>query len=118
MSDVFHDREQGFEAKYKLDEETRFKALSRRNRKLGLWAAERLGHAGADADAYAREVVGASFSEPGDEDVIGKVMADLSAAGRPASRDEITHRLELFFAASMRELGHDYPLPLGDDHHL
>ncbi len=118
MSDIFHDREQGYEAKYKLDEETRFKALARRNRKLGLWAAERIGHAGPKAEAYAREVVEANFNEPGDAEVIRKVADDLASAGRPAERDEIARQLDLFFATAMQELGRDFPQPLGEDHHL
>ncbi|TIR44824.1 MAG: DUF1476 domain-containing protein, partial [Mesorhizobium sp.] len=60
------DREEGFERKFVFDEELRFKASARRNRALGLWAAEKLGKSGVDADAYAKEVVRADFEEAGD----------------------------------------------------
>lgn len=76
MADAFHDREQAFEAKFKLDQELEFRARARRNKLLGLWAAETMGV--ADADAYARAVVAADLEEPGDEDVIRKIMKDLA----------------------------------------
>ena len=84
MSD-FSDREKGFERKFVMDEEVRFRATARRNRMLGLWAAEKLGKSGADADAYAQEVVHVDFEEAGDHDVLRKVKADLEAAGVPQS---------------------------------
>jgi hypothetical protein len=84
MSNAFADREKGFEAKFKLDQEQEFRASSRRNRLFGLWVAERLGKAGADAEAYAKQVVAADFQKPGHDDVIEKVQADLAAAGKPA----------------------------------
>jgi hypothetical protein len=83
---TFDKREEGFEKKFAHDEELRFKATARRNKLLGLWAAEKLGKTGADADAYAKEVVAADFEEAGDEDVFRKVNGDL--AGK-ASEDEI-----------------------------
>ena len=75
------DRQEGFERKFALDEEMRFKAMARRNRLLGHWAAEKLGKTGADADEYAKSVVHADFQEAGDDDVLRKVKADLDAAG-------------------------------------
>jgi hypothetical protein len=69
-------REEGFEKKFALDEEQKFKAEARRNRLLGLWAAEKLGITGDAATAYAKEVVAADFEEAGDADVLRKVMAD------------------------------------------
>lgn len=75
------DRQEGFEKKFAMDEETKFKAMARRNKLLGLWAAEKLGKSGADADAYAKEVVRSDFEEAGDEDVFRKVRADFDAAG-------------------------------------
>ena len=74
-------RQEGFEKKFAMDEELKFKAMARRNKLLGLWAAEKLGKAGADADAYAKEVVRADFEEAGDNDVFRKVRADFDAAG-------------------------------------
>jgi hypothetical protein len=73
------EREEGFERKFVHDEELRFKAIARRNKKLGLWAAEKLGKTGDAANAYAAEVVAADFEEAGDEDVFRKVRADLGA---------------------------------------
>lgn len=77
----FDQREAAFETKFAHDEDLRFKATARRNKLLGLWAAEKLGKTGADADAYAKSVVMADFEEAGDDDVIRKVRADLDAAG-------------------------------------
>ena len=78
---TFDKREEGFEKKYALDEEQKFKAEARRNRLLGLWAAEKLGITGDAATAYAREVVAADFEEAGDGDVLRKVLGDFTAKG-------------------------------------
>ncbi len=78
---TFDDRKDAFERKFAHDEELRFKATARRNKLLGLWAAEKLGKSGADADAYAKSVVMADFEEAGDADVARKVQKDLDAAG-------------------------------------
>jgi len=74
---TFDDRENAFENKYAHDEEMKFKAEARRNKLLGLWAAELLGKTGEDADAYAKEVVLSGFEEAGHEDVVRKVAGDL-----------------------------------------
>ncbi len=79
MNSSFDDREKGFEAKYRHDEEIQFKITARRNKLLGLWAADRMQITGADAEAYAREVVVSDFEEPGHDDVVRKVLADLDA---------------------------------------
>lgn len=76
---TFDDREKAFENKFIHDEEIRFKAVARRNKLLGLWAAGLLGRTGAAADAYAREVVVADLAEHGDEDVVRKLAGDLGA---------------------------------------
>ncbi|GAB3459032.1 DUF1476 domain-containing protein [Insolitispirillum peregrinum] len=78
MADAFHDREQAFEAKFKHDQELEFRARARRNKLLGLWAAETMGLAGGGAEAYARQVVAADLEEPGDNDVIRKILKDLA----------------------------------------
>ena len=78
---TFDKREEGFEKKFAHDEELQFKAMARRNKLLGLWAAEKLGKTGADAEAYAKEVVLADFEEAGDNDVLRKVAGDLKAKG-------------------------------------
>lgn len=94
MSDAFQDREKGYEAKFQLDEELRFKAESRRNKLLGLWLAEAFGLKGSDADAYAKEVVLADLDEPGVEDVVKKVMADIKSHGLNLSEDQVRRKLD------------------------
>jgi len=76
---TFDDREKAFEQKYKHDQELQFKVEVRRNKLLGLWVAEMLDLKGDDAQAYAKEVVSADFEEPGDADLVRKVLADLEA---------------------------------------
>jgi hypothetical protein len=86
---TFDKREEGFEKQFAHDEELKFKAMSRRNKLLGLWAAEKLGRKGPDADSYAKEVVMADFEEAGDDDVFRKVRKDFDATGVSASDEEI-----------------------------
>ncbi len=93
MKNTFRERGKGYEAKFKLDEEQKFRAESRRNKLLGLWAAEQMGIAGAEAEAYAKEVVIADLEEPGVDDVIRKVMKDFS--DRDIEMDEQRVRDEL-----------------------
>lgn len=78
---TFDKRQEGFEKRFALDEEQKFKAEARRNKLLGLWAAEKLGKNGDDAAAYAKEVVASDFEEAGDADVMRKVAADLKDTG-------------------------------------
>jgi hypothetical protein len=78
---TFNEREKGFEAKYQHDQELQFKVNARRNKLLGLWAAEKLGLTGDAAEAYAKDVVRSDFEKPGDDDVIEKVLKDLSGKG-------------------------------------
>lgn len=80
---TFNDRERSFEKKFQHDQELQFKVNARKNKLLGLWAAGLLGKTGADAEAYAKDVVMADFEKPGDSDVIHKLMKDLAAAGKP-----------------------------------
>ena len=81
MTTTFDKREEGFEKQFAHDEELRFKAMARRNKLLGLWAAGVLGKTGADAEAYAKEVVLADFEESGDIYVLRKVVKDLEPKG-------------------------------------
>ena len=90
----FSDREKEFEARFKHDEELKFKAEMRRNKLLGLWAAELMGITGDAADAYAREVIEADFEEVGDEDVFRKVHGDLSAKGLDVSEHQVRKHME------------------------
>lgn len=87
---TFDDRENAFEAKFAHDSEMQFRAEARRNKLVGLWAAELMGKSGDDAAEYAREVIAADFEEAGDEDVVRKIVADL--AGK-ASADEVRAKL-------------------------
>ncbi|MHA3978500.1 DUF1476 domain-containing protein [Halovulum sp. GXIMD14794] len=87
---TFDDREQAFEKKYAHDAEMQFKAEARRNKLLGLWAAELLGKRGDEADAYAREVIKADFKEAGHEDVVRKVSDDL---GDMATDEEVRAKM-------------------------
>jgi hypothetical protein len=86
---TFDKREEGFEKKFAHDEELRFKANARRNKLLGLWAAEKLGLSGSAAEAYAKEVVVADFEEAGDDDVFRKVRKDFDAKGIAQSDQEL-----------------------------
>ncbi|HET9717818.1 MAG TPA: DUF1476 domain-containing protein [Pseudolabrys sp.] len=81
MATTFDKREEGFEKQFAHDEELRFKATARRNKLVGLWAAGILGKSGAEAEAYAKEVVLSDFEEAGDSDVVRKVMNDLQPKG-------------------------------------
>jgi hypothetical protein len=92
---TFDKREEGFEKKFAHDEELRFKAMARRNKLLGLWAAGILGKSGPEADAYAKEVVLADFEEAGDNDVLRKVAKDLQGKGiaEPAIRAQMNELL-------------------------
>ena len=89
----FDKREEGFEKKFALDEELLFKATARRNKLLGLWAAEKLGKSGTEADAYSKEVVKADFEEPGDEDVFRKIRKDFDAANVVQTDAQIRHEM-------------------------
>jgi hypothetical protein len=91
---TFDKREKGFENKFAHDEELRFKATARRNKLLGLWAAELLGHEGDKAEDYAKEVVRADFEEPGDEDVFRKIRGDFDAANVDQSDHQIRRNMD------------------------
>ncbi|RXT50884.1 hypothetical protein B6S44_22320 [Bosea sp. Tri-44] len=98
---TFDQRKDAYENKFAHDEELRFKATARRNKLLGLWAAEKLGKSSADADAYAKSVVLADFEEAGDDDVLRKVKADFAAGGVTVADDEIRRTMtELLIKAA------------------
>jgi hypothetical protein len=78
---TFNDRERAFEAQFARDQDLQFRILARRNRLLGTWAAELMGLTDVEADSYAKDVVRADFEEAGDEDVIRKLLGDLTSAG-------------------------------------
>ncbi len=97
----FDKRQEGFEKKFALDEEQKFKAEARRNKLLGLWAAEKLGKTGDEAAAYAKEVVSADFEEAGDADVLRKVATDL--AGK-ATEQEIRAKMDELVATAVAQI--------------
>ena len=89
----FDDREKAHEAKFARDGELRFKAEARRNKLLGLWAAEHMGLSEEHAKAYAGEVVASDFEEAGDEDVFRKVFEDLKGSGVTVSEGEVRMKM-------------------------
>jgi hypothetical protein len=89
---TFDDREKAFEDKYKHDQELQFRVEVRRNKLLGLWAAELLGK--SDAQAYASEVISADFEEPGDADLVRKILGDMQDAGVEMSEHRLRKKME------------------------
>ncbi len=100
----FNDREKGFEAKYQHDQETQFKITARRDKLLGLWAAEQMGLGGADADAYAKEVVVADFEETGDDDVLRKVLGDLTDKGVTIDERAVRKEMDALMATARDQI--------------
>jgi hypothetical protein len=101
---TFDERERAYERKFAHDEELRFKATVRRNKLLGLWAAEQLGLSGADADAYAKEVIRADFQKPGDEDIVAKLREDFDAKNVAQTDDQIRVALAETMATAVRQI--------------
>jgi hypothetical protein len=100
----FKDRQRGEEAKFAMDEETAFKLAARRNRLLGEWAADLMGLTEEETDAYKKAVVQADFEEAGDEDVIRKLLGDLTAAECDISEADIRAQLEEKTVEAKRQL--------------
>lgn len=101
---TFDEREKSFEKKFAHDEELKFKATARRNKLLGLWAAEKMGLAGDDAQNYAREVVKADFDEPGEEDVFRKVRGDFDAKNIDQSDHQIRRQMVDLLAEAINQI--------------
>ena len=101
---TFQKREEGFEKKFAHDEELRFKAGARRNKLLGLWAAEKLGLSGAEAEAYAKTVVAADFEEAGDEDVFRKIRKDFDAKGVDQSDHQIRRTMDEMMGQAIEQI--------------
>ena len=91
---TFDDREKGFEGKFALDQAQEFKAVARRNKLLGLWAAEKMGLSPESAEDYAKAVVRADFEQPGEEDVFRKVAGDFKGSGLTVSEGEIRSKMD------------------------
>jgi len=106
---TFDNREKDFEAKFRHDEELKFKATVRRNKLLGLWAAEYLELDAEAAGAYARQVVEADFEEPGEEDVFRKVFGDLEAKGTGLSEHQVRKRMEELMDEAQKQIMEEVP---------
>lgn len=100
----FDDREKAEESRFARKEEIEFKAMARRNKLLGLWAAQLLGLSGGDADAYAATVVKADFEKPGDDDVFEKVRKDFDAKGVAQSDHQIRRQMEDLLVEARRQV--------------
>ena len=116
MSVDFNQLEQGYEAKFKLDEEQRFKAEAKRNKLLGLWVAEKFGLTGEAAQRYAITVVDADLEEPGIADVVRKVLKDAEARNVAISEEDIKTQLDVCYVQALKDLEGEFPMPLGNDH--
>ena len=101
---TFDKREEGFEKKFALDEELRFKANARRNKLLGLWAAEKLGKKGADAEKYAKDVVMTYLDHKGNDAMIEKLTKDMGKAGIHITSKEIRAEMERLFPIARQEI--------------
>ena len=101
---TLEDREKEFEARFKHDEELRFKVTARRNRLAGLWAAEKMGLSGEAAEAYAKTVVAAEFDKGGDQHVLEKLVSDLAAKGQAFSAAQIKFELDHFAAIAKQQV--------------
>jgi hypothetical protein len=101
----FEDRQKGFEAEFKRNQELAFRVNARRNKLFGLWAAEKLGiPAGDQAEAYARTVIDADFERPGDSDVIEKVQKDLADKGMALTEPQLRAEFERAAVEAKRQL--------------
>lgn len=101
---TFDKREKAFEEKYKHDQELQFKVEVRRNKLLGLWAGELLGLSGADAEAYAKEVVSSDFEEPGDADVVRKVMGDFQSKNQDMSEHLLRKKMDELITVAKEQI--------------
>jgi len=100
----FDDRQKGFEGQFAHDAEMEFKATARRNKLLGLWAAEKLGKIGDDAAQYAKDVVIADLEAAGDDDVIGKLIKDFGHAGVVVPVADITAEMERLMPIARKQM--------------
>ena len=101
---TFDKREEGFEKQFAHDEELRFKATARRNKLLGLWAAQKMGLSGAEAETYAKEVVTADLEEPGEDDVFRKIRRDFDARGVNVSDHQIRRTMTELMANAIQQI--------------
>ncbi|MFD1794303.1 DUF1476 domain-containing protein [Ochrobactrum teleogrylli] len=107
MTTGMDDRRDAFEKKFAHDADLRFKAEARRNKLLGLWAAERLGKKDGEAETYARDVIAADFIEAGDDDVFRKIRTDFDEGGVTDSDETIREKMQLFLEEAIRQIQQD-----------
>ena len=100
----FSDREKAFENKFQKDQELQFKVTARRNKLLGLWAAAKIGLEGEAAAAYSKEVVVSDFDEPGDQDVLRKVLSDLTDKGVDITEHGVRQEMDRLFEQAKKEI--------------
>jgi hypothetical protein len=101
---TFDKREEAFELQFAHDEALKFKATARRNKLLGLWAAEKLGLTGAEAESYAKAVVMSDFEEAGDHDVVRKIRKDFDAKGVAQSDHQISRTMNEMMAIAVTQI--------------
>jgi hypothetical protein len=101
---TFDDRERAFEAKHARDEDMAFRIVARRNRLLGEWAARLMGLSEAETDAYAKEVIRVDFEEAGDDDVVRKLLGDLTGAKVDISEEKIRDAIGYKTVEAKRQL--------------
>ena len=101
---TFDDREKGYEKKFAHDAELKFKAEARRNKLLGLWAAEKMGLTGEEAEAYAKEVIKSDLEEPGDEDVFRKIRGDFDAKQIDQSDHQIRRTMDELLGVAIEQV--------------
>lgn len=121
MSDIartIREREQAFEAQFKLSEEQNFKIRARRDRLFGTWVANQMGLNGQAADAYAIEAAQMDLDAPGDDNLLSKVSADLKGAGHSFSDEDLLAALSDALHQAQQSFRDEYPDALGNDHHL
>ena len=116
FTDTINEREKSQEAKYKLDEELRFKAQSRRNKLLGLWAAERLGMSKAETEEFARDVVLAEVEAPGAGQVVARVAGEFAKRGVAVSEQAIHDESERLYPIALDQISGEFPEALDKDH--
>jgi len=104
MVNSFNDREKGFEAKFKLDQETEFRITARRNKLLGIWLGEKLGLNDSEINDFAASVVASDLEEPGDEDVIRKCMSDIQERGADISDQDIRNKIIQFSEEAKKQI--------------
>ena len=107
--DAFKDRQKGYEAKYQLDEEKRFKVESRRNRLVGEWAAGKLGLSGDAVKDYVKEVVRSDFEQPGSDDVVRKVADDFKKKNVAVSEADIRTEMERLYGTAVEQVNKEFP---------